>query len=98
MLTREMILQTLLEHMPELREKHRVTYLALFGSYARNEATPESDIDLTVEFDAEQDLFGMVEAKYYLAHLLSADVDLVSRRSIKPRIRDRILSEEIPVG
>jgi len=45
------IRQTLRQHIPELRERFGVRRLAIFGSYARGEATPRSDVDILVEFD-----------------------------------------------
>ncbi|MDK9701076.1 MAG: nucleotidyltransferase family protein [bacterium] len=97
-MTRDEALRILREDMPELREKYRVKYLALFGSVARNEATEQSDIDLTVEFDTGVSLLDHVGTMLFLEELFGCKVDLVTRRTIKGRIRDRIFAEEIPVG
>ncbi len=50
-ITKEEILQKLKEIKPSLQEKYNLTELALFGSYARNEQTENSDIDIMVEFN-----------------------------------------------
>ena len=47
----ERIVQTLKVMLPELRDRHGVISLGVFGSYVRGEQTPDSDLDLLVEFD-----------------------------------------------
>ena len=97
-MSRDEVLNILREHTEELRTKYRVKFLGLFGSVARDEATETSDVDLTVEFENGQDLFGYIDTKEYLEKILGISVDLVSRGRIKKRIREQILAEEIPVG
>ena len=97
-MTRDEVIRILSEHMPELREKYRVKYLALFGSVARNEATEESDIDLTVEFDSTVSLLGYVRTKRFLEELFGNPVDLVFRTTMKQRIRERVQFEEIQIA
>jgi predicted nucleotidyltransferase len=76
-------------------QRYHVAELSIFGSRARGDASPESDIDLMVEFAPEAGIglwsFGALEAE--LSALLGHKVDLVSKRGLKPRIRPRILSE-----
>jgi uncharacterized protein len=74
-----------------------VVRLALFGSVARDEARPDSDVDLLVEFDRPVGLFAYVGVQEYLEGLLGRPVDLATSGALKPRLRDRILAECICV-
>lgn len=67
--------------------------LALFGSAAKDEAGPESDVDLLVEFDRPVGLFEFIEVKEYLEGLLGRPVDLVTPDALRPTMREGILSE-----
>lgn len=89
---RDDILATLSRHREEIRALG-VKSLALFGSAARNEAGPESDVDLLVEFDRPLSLFGLLDIKYRLEEILGAKVDLLSRSGVHPALRDRIFAE-----
>jgi uncharacterized protein len=91
---RDEVLAILAEHRDEIRA-HGVTSLALFGSVARNEAGPDSDIDLLIEVERPFGLFALARFQMYLEELLGRRVDLVHRDSIKPRLRDRILGEAV---
>jgi predicted nucleotidyltransferase len=93
---RDEALHILREHWPEIRALG-VTYLALFGSVARDEATPESDVDLLVDFDPEAHigLFKYFDIQSYLESILGRRVDLVIRGSIKPRIEPHIMKDLI---
>ena len=78
--------------LPEIREKYGVTSIGIFGSYARGEAAPASDIDIIVEFDRPIG-WELVDLADYLESILHHKVDLVIRRSLHPLIRDTILAE-----
>lgn len=93
----EEIIAILRDHKEELARKFRVKELAIFGSYARGEATPESDLDLLVEFTEPPGLFRFLELERYLSELLEERVELVSRQALKPHIGQRILRETIAV-
>lgn len=66
--------------MPALREKYGVTKIGLFGSVARNEAVPESDIDIVIEM-SEPRLFFMVHIKELLEKDFGKPVDVIRYRS-----------------
>ncbi len=70
-----------------------VKSLALFGSTARDQAGPRSDIDLLVEIERPMGLFKFLDIKDYLERILGRHVDLVTREALKPQLRDRILAE-----
>ena len=75
-----------------------VQRLALFGSVARDEARPDSDVDILVEFNRPVGLFTFLEVKEHLEQALGRRVDLVTRAGLKRQLRDRILEEAIRVG
>jgi len=71
-----------------------VTSLGLFGSYARNQQTPSSDVDLLVTFD-HLTFRAYMDAKLLLEAALGLSVDLVLADDLWPRLRERALSEVI---
>lgn len=83
---RDEVLRLLAEHRDELRRRG-VKSIALFGSAARGEAGPQSDIDILVEFEASPTFDRYMDVKFYLEDLIGAPVDLVTLRSLKPLIR-----------
>lgn len=93
---RDETLQTLSEHFSEI-EGFGVESIAVFGSVARNEATPDSDIDLLVEFrpGAQVGMFRFLDLKEYLEGILGCEVDLVTPEGLKPQLREGILSEAV---
>jgi predicted nucleotidyltransferase len=70
----------------------------LFGSAARNEARPESDIDFLVEFSQPVGLFQFIGLKQYLESLLGRPVDLGTVASLKPRLKETVLREMVYVA
>ena len=74
-----------------------VTRSAVFGSYVRGEAKENSDIDILVEIHRGTGLFAFVGLKHDLEDALHKKVDLVTYDSIHPRLRDRILKEQVPI-
>ncbi len=93
----EDLLGRLRQLLPELRAKYHVAELAVFGSRARADATPRSDLDLLVKFDPEASLLDLVGMEIDLTERLGVEVDVVTPASIKPRIKDRILESAVPV-
>jgi hypothetical protein len=75
-----------------------VKSLFLFGSTARDEARPDSDIDLLVEFAGPATFDAFMDLKFYLEDLLGRRIDLVTSRSLKPRIRPSVEREAILVA
>ncbi len=78
-----------------LLEEYGVRSLSLFGSIARGEAGEESDVDLLVEFSHPIGILQFVRLKRALETVLGRRVDLATRNSLKPQLRDRILKEAI---
>jgi predicted nucleotidyltransferase len=69
----------------------------VFGSVARGEADEQSDIDLLVEFEQGRSLLDHAALLLELRKTLGVSVDVVSDRGIKPRIRERVLREAVPL-
>jgi len=90
-------LATLRELLPELAEKYHVRSLEVFGSYVRDEQTPESDLDVLVTFDKTPGLLRYISLENHLSDLLGIKVDLVMKSALKPRIGQNILREAVPV-
>ena len=88
-MTREDVLTTLRKHKPELQLKYHVANLGLFGSYARGDETPESDVDLLVQFSAPVGI-EFVDLLIELENILHTKVDLVSKRAVKADYRNSI--------
>jgi predicted nucleotidyltransferase len=85
-------LEKLIRHRRELAA-FGIKSMALFGSVARDEAGEDSDVDILVEFVGPATFNGYMDLKFFLEDLLGGPVDLVTRRSIRPRIRERIEKE-----
>jgi predicted nucleotidyltransferase len=92
--TRDEALRRLHEHRAELRDLG-VRSLDLFGSVARGDARPGSDIDLLVAFDRPVGLFHFFRVQRRLAELLGCAVDLVMKDAVKSQLRTRILAEAV---
>jgi len=74
---------------------HGIVRLRLFGSHARDEAGPDSDVDLVADFDHQPSLIDLIGIEQYLAAALGAPVDLATTAGLKPRVRARIDAEAI---
>lgn len=91
---REKVLRQLLEHRAEL-EGLGVRSLDLFGSLARGDSGPDSDVDLLVEFNKPVGLFQFFRVQRRLETILGSRVDLVMKDAIKRQLRTRILAEAV---
>jgi predicted nucleotidyltransferase len=79
-----------------LRQHYSVTRIGIFGSFVRGEERPESDVDILVEFKEGQETFdNYVDLKFYLEDLFQRKVDLVISDTLKPRLRDPVLTEVV---
>jgi predicted nucleotidyltransferase len=94
---RDEVLAILQAHREDLR-RLGVRTLSLFGSTARDEARPESDIDLLVEFADPATFDAFMDLKFYLEDLLGRRIDLVTSKALKPRIRPSVEREAILVA
>lgn len=87
-MTREDVIAVLKAHELELR-KQGVAHAALFGSLARGDARPDSDIDVMVELDPEArvGLWGYAGVCTYISDLFATKVDVAQRAGLKPHVR-----------
>ena len=69
--------------------------LAVFGSVARGDARPGSDLDLIVEAPAEASSFGFLQFKQLIEHVLGREIDLVDYGGLKPRLDDDVRREAV---
>ena len=93
----DQIIKNLNKIRPIIEREYNVKNLEVFGSYIRGEQKKSSDLDVLVEFSKTIDLFKYIELENYLSEKLGVKVDLVMKDTLKPRIKDRILNEAIPV-
>ncbi|MFZ5799649.1 MAG: DNA polymerase subunit beta [Desulfobulbus sp.] len=96
-MNRKEVLQLLTIAKPELERRYGVVRLALFGSVARDEPRPESDVDIVVSFDGpatSQRYFGV---QFYLEDALGCPVDLVTDKALRPELRPFIEREAVNV-
>lgn len=91
----EAIRLALQAELPRLEARYSVRSLAVFGSFARGEAGPKSDVDLLVEFERPVGLFAFLGLKEELEALLQRPVDLVVREALKAQLREQILTEAV---
>jgi uncharacterized protein len=94
---REHVLQILHQNQAEINS-YGVKSLALFGSVARGEAHPDSDVDLLVEFDRPVGLFGLVALQLRLEELLGCSVDIGTWDSLKASFRSDVMKECVYVS
>ena len=81
--------------LPSLGVSDHVRALAVFGSVARDEAGPDSDVDIIVEYDKTPGFFAFVDLQDRLSQALGAKVDLFTKPGLHPALRERILLEAV---
>ena len=96
-MNRKQALQVLARAKPELMLRYGVTRLALFGSTARDEARPDSDVDILVAFDGPATSERYFGVQFYLEDALGLPVDLVTEKAMRPELRPYIERESVSV-
>lgn len=99
MYTQSQIIDFISKNRSVLKEKFHVTKIGLFGSFARNEQTEYSDIDLIIDFEENtNNLFELkIALRKFFQEKLNLDVDICRGKYIKPRFKDRISKEAVYV-
>ena len=92
------LLKILNEHKQEIQRNFGVKSLRIFGSTVRGENKPESDIDILVEFNGPATFDEYMDLKIFLEDLLGKQIDLVTEKALKPRLRPYIEKEAIYVA
>lgn len=94
---RDMALDTLKKYKDDFEKRYGVTRIGIFGSVARGEAKPDSDVDIVVEME-KPDLFYMVHIKETLENEFQRPVDIVHyRNKMSKYLKERIQSEALYV-
>ncbi|MGK7929874.1 MAG: nucleotidyltransferase family protein [Microcystaceae cyanobacterium] len=94
----EQILSVLQHSLENLKLEYEVKRLGIFGSLVRDEVTPNSDLDLLVEFQGDITFDNYMELKFLLEDLFQRKIDLVIKEDIKSQIREQILEETVYVS
>ncbi len=81
----------------DIARRHGAANVRVFGSVARGEATPESDVDLLVEWESGRSLLDHTGLVLDLQDLLGAPVEIGTERSLHWYVRERILAEAVPL-
>jgi predicted nucleotidyltransferase len=95
---RDEILHILRDNLEQLEREFGVSSIRLFGSVARGEATPDSDIDVLVDFRRTPTLFEFLRLRRVLGELLGTKVDLITESGLKERARAAVERDAIRVA
>ncbi len=91
------ILETKREEILRLAARHGAKRVRVFGSVARGDAGPESDVDFLVDLEPGRSLFDLGGLLMDLQDLLGRKVDVVTEKGLHKFIRDRVLKEAVPL-
>jgi predicted nucleotidyltransferase len=94
---REVVPEPLAVQVREVGERYGIRNIRVFGSFARGQARPESDLDLLVEYVPGRSGFAFVEFCEKVEELLGRKVDVVTEKSLHPLIRDKVLRQAVPL-
>lgn len=93
---RDEVLTIIKAHQDKL-ERLGVKSLDLFGSVARDDARPDSDVDFLVEFSKPVGFFEFFQIQHYLEDILGRDIDLGTQDALKEHLREPVLKDVIRV-
>ncbi len=93
----EMIAGVTGEQLWEVARRHGVLRLRVFGSWARGEAGPDSDLDLLVDVEPGTSLLDMIGLQQDLEDLVGSTVDVLTEDGISRNVKERILAEARPL-
>jgi predicted nucleotidyltransferase len=91
------LLQAKRQGILAIAAKHGAYNVRIFGSVARGEADEASDVDVLVELESDRSLLDLGGFLANLEELLECKVDVVTEKGLRPRIRDRVLQEAVPL-
>ena len=91
------VLRTKRQQVLQIARQHGAHHVRIFGSVARGDAQPDSDIDFLVEMEPGRSLLDIGGLVMELQQLLGRSVDVVTERGLKSRIRARVLAEAVPL-
>jgi len=85
--------EALSQNLSYLEKTYHVKKIGVFGSFSRGENTRSSDIDVLVEFSKPISMFRFIELEEFLSKTFGRKVDLVSKKALKPQLKEQILRE-----
>lgn len=91
----EVLLEAAAPILKALAADHGYTRLSVFGSVARRQARPDSDIDLIVEAPDGTSMFGFIRFKQLIEQVLGREIDLIDYGGLKPKLDDDIRREAV---
>lgn len=93
-------MQPLLKHQKDVEriaKKNHISYLALFGSHARGEQKPNSDLDLLINFSKPVDFFELYDIEQQLSKIFGKKIDLVTTKGLSKHIKPYIQKDLTPI-
>jgi len=90
-------MQALREKIIDILRRNDVKRASFFGSIVRGEMTECSDVDILVEFEGKKSLLDLAHLKNELEDTINRRVDVLTYKSLHPRLKDRILAEQVPI-
>jgi predicted nucleotidyltransferase len=90
-------MQPVREKIIDVLRRNEVRRASFFGSIVRGEMTDESDVDLLIEFEGKKSLLDLAHLKNELEDTISRRVDVLTYKSLHPRLKERILAEQVPI-
>lgn len=94
---REKVLSLLKEHLEEI-QGFKIQRISIFGSVARNQDNPQSDIDILIKFDGPPSYDLYMDLKFFLEDLLGRRVDLITEDALRTEIRPFVEKDLIRVA
>ena len=96
-MARDEVLTRLRAHKATLSQRFGIAELALFGSFARDQAAADSDVDILVRFDGPATSKRYFGVQFYIEDLLNRQVDLVTDKALRAELRPHIDREAVHV-
>ena len=93
----EMFLEEVKRRTLPILVRHDVIHAAIFGSFARGESKENSDLDILVELPKTKSLLNLAALKLELEDELKRDVDILTYRGLHPRIREKVIKEQLAI-
>jgi predicted nucleotidyltransferase len=93
----EVLVRAKRQEILEIGARHGAKRIRIFGSVARNEAKPDSDVDFLVDLEPGRSLFDLGGLLMDLQDLLGRKVDVATEKGLRPRIRERAIREAVPL-